>query len=54
MATDTNKRLFIAIFFNFDLVLGVVSQTKVSDGNRTHDTHANSLVHYPLDYQGTR
>ena len=30
-----------------------MSQTKVSVGNRTHDPHANSLAHYPLDYQGT-
>ena len=38
---------------NFDHVLGVVSQTRVSAGNRTHDPHANSLAHSPLDYQGT-
>ena len=29
-----------------------VSQTTVSGGIRTHDPHANSLAHYPLDYQG--
>ena len=33
---------------NFDHVHGVVSQT-----NRTHNPHANSLAYYPLDYQGT-
>ena len=33
---------------------GVASQTRVSGGNRTHNPHANSLVHYPLDYQGTQ
>ena len=31
---------------NFDHVLGVVSQTRLSSGHRTHDAHANSL-----DYQ---
>ena len=35
------------------IVIGVVSQTRVSGGNRTHDTHTNSLAHYPLDYQDT-
>ena len=39
---------------NFDLVLDVVSQTIVSGGNRTYDPHANSLVHYPLDYKATQ
>ena len=38
---------------NLDHVLGVVSQTRVSGGNRTHDPHANSLAHYQLGYQGT-
>ena len=38
---------------NFDHVLDVVPQTRVSDGNRTHDLHANCLAHYPLDYKGT-
>ena len=38
---------------NFDHVLGLVSQATVSAGNRTHDPHANSLVYYPLVYQGT-
>ena len=28
-------------------------QTRISGWNRTHDPHANSLAHYPLDYQGT-
>ena len=36
---------------NFDHLLGVVSQTRVSDGNWTH---ASSLAHYPLDYQSTQ
>ena len=31
-------------------MLGVVSQTRVSDGNRTHDFYPNSLEHYALDY----
>ena len=34
-------------------VLSVVSQTRVSGGNRTHDPYANSLAYYLLDYQGT-
>ena len=38
---------------NLDHVLDVVSQTRVSGGNRTHNPHANSPAHYPLDYQGT-
>ena len=29
---------------NLDHVLGVVSQTRVSGGYRTHDPHANSLA----------
>ena len=33
---------------NFDHVLGVVSQTRASGGNRTHDPHVNSLAYYPL------
>ena len=36
---------------NFDHLLSVVSQTRVSDGNRTHNPHANNLANYPLDYQ---
>ena len=39
---------------NFDHALGVMSQTRVSGGNRTHDPHAYSLAHYPQDYQGTQ
>ena len=39
---------------NFDHVFDVVSQTRVSGVHWTHDPHANSLAHYPLDYQGTR
>ena len=33
----------------FDHVLGVVSKTRTSGGNRTHDPHANNIAHYPLD-----
>ena len=33
-------------------MLDVVSQTRVSGGNRTHDLHGNSLAYYPLNYQG--
>ena len=34
-------------------MLGVVSETRDSGGNQTHDLHANSLAHYILEYQGT-
>ena len=30
-------------------MLGVVPQTRVSGGNRTHQSHANSLAHYSLE-----
>ena len=46
--------LFVYKLRNFDYVLGVVSQTRVSCGNRTLDPHANSLAYYPLDYQGAQ
>ena len=52
--TITNYILIIYELSNFDHVLGVVSQTRVSDGNRTHDPHTNRLAHYPLDYQATQ
>ena len=51
--TNPNYTLSIYRLCNFDHVLGVVSQTRVSGGNATHDAHANSLLYYPLDYQGT-
>ena len=51
--TITNYILTICELSNFDHMLGVVSQTRVSGENRTHDPHANSLANYPLDYQGT-
>ena len=35
-------------------VVGVESQSRVSGGNQNHDPHANSLVHYPLEYKGTQ
>ena len=49
----TNNILIIYKLSNFDHDLSVVSQIKVSDGNRAHNHHANSLTYYPLDYQGT-
>ena len=52
--TITNYSLIIYELSKFDHVLGVVSQTSVSGGNRTHNPHANSLAHYPLDFQGTQ
>ena len=52
--TITNYILIIYELSNFDHVFGVVSQTKVSGGNRNHEPHANSLAYYPLDYQGTQ
>ena len=51
--TITNYILIIHELGNCDHVLGVVSQARVSGGNRTHDPHSNSLVHFALDYQGT-
>ena len=51
--TITNYILIIYELSNFDHLLGVESQTRVSGRNQTHDPHANSLAHYPLDYQGT-
>ena len=51
--TITNYILIIYGLSNFDQLLGVVSQARVSGGNRTHDPQTNSLAHYPLDYQAT-
>ena len=47
--TTTNYIIIIYELSNFDHLLGVVSQIRVSGGNRTHDPHTNSLAHYPLD-----
>ena len=47
--TNTNYIPIIYELSNFDHVLGVVSQTRVSGGNRIHNPHANSLAHYLLD-----
>ena len=52
--TITNYILIIYELSNLDHLFGVVSQIRVSGGNRTHDLHANSLAHYPPNYQGTR
>ena len=52
--TITNYILIIYELRNLGHTLGVVSQTRVSGGNRIHDPHVNSLEHYSLDYQGTR
>ena len=52
--TITNYILIIYELSNLDHTLGIVSQTRVSGGNQTHDPHAYSLAHYPLDYQGTQ
>ena len=35
-------------------VLSVVSHSRASGEHRTHNFQANSLAHYPLDYQGTQ
>ena len=51
--TIANYFLIVYELSNLDHLLGVVSQTKVSGGNRIHYHHANSLAHYPIDYQGT-
>ena len=47
--TIINHILIIYELSNFEPVLGLVSQTKDSGGNRIHDRYANSLAHYPLD-----
>ena len=53
---------FIYLFINYNTIinyiliiyeLGVVSQTRVSGGNRTDDPNDNSLAHCLLDYQAT-
>ena len=51
--TITNYILIIYELSNLDHVLVVVSEIRVSGGNRTHVHHANNQAHYPLDYQGT-
>ena len=40
----TNYILIMYEHSNFDHVLRVMSQTRVSGGNRTHNPHANSLA----------
>ena len=50
----TNYAIIIYELINFDHVLGVGSQTRVSGGNQTLDPHVNSLAYYQLDYQGTQ
>ena len=52
--TIINYILFIYEQSYFDQVLGLMAQTRVSRGNRNHETHANSLAHYSQDYQGTQ
>ena len=51
--TITNYILILYELSIFDQVLGVMSQTRVSGENSTHDPHVNSLAHYPLYYQST-
>ena len=49
------KEIFIYYeLSNFDHLLGVLTQTRVTGGNRIHAAYANSRTHYPLDYQGTQ
>ena len=52
--TITNSILIIYKLSNFDLELGLKSQTRASAENRIHHPHANSLAYYSLDYQGTQ
>ena len=47
--TITNYVRIIYELNNFDYVIGVMSQARVSGGNRTHDPQVNSLTHYLLD-----
>ena len=51
--TITNHIQIIYELTNFDHVLSVKSQTRLSGGDQIHNPHANSLVHYPIDCQGT-
>ena len=46
--TITNNIIIMYELSNFDHVLGVVSQTRVSGGNRTHDSHDNGTVFFFL------
>ena len=48
--TITNYILIICKLSNFKHVLGVVSHTRVSGGNRNHDPHNNSPANYPIYY----
>ena len=52
--TIRNYILIIYELSNFDYLPGVVSQTRVSGGNRNHEPHTNILAHYLLDYRGTQ
>ena len=53
---NTIKKYILIIYelSNFDHVLDVMSQTRLSSGNQTHETHTNSLIHYPLYYYFTQ
>ena len=46
--------MYVYELSNFGHILDVVSQIRVSGSNQTHDPHANSLAHYPIDYQDTQ
>ena len=48
--TITNFILIIYDLSNLDHVLAVVLQARVSGWNRTHDPHANSLVHFKFNF----
>ena len=51
--TITNYILIIYKLSKFNHVFGVVSQTRVSGGNRTHNPNDKNLTHYSPDCQGT-
>ena len=46
--TITNYTLIIYELSNLDHTLGVVSQTRASSGNRTHDAHAKLTIKYNI------
>ena len=52
--TITNYIVIIYELSNFDYVLSIVSQTRVSGGNRTYGPNVDNPPHYSLDYEGTR
>ena len=54
---NSSSHCIIYLFINYNKItnyIPVVSQARISGRYRTHDTLADSLEHYTLDYQGTK